>query len=270
MSCSSYTKLTFIYYSICNNKKINDNDIMNLLIDNTLTLPEWFISNQEIKGVIKRNFSFFFQIEPRYKMNLLDMFKDDIEEGIFLKYKSFLDFYNLHKDKKIDIFITNLINLNEEDKLLPYINDNLSYLDSGTTTSAYINDNQVLKLTLQKYEPETVRDLFLLAPTEIIKIDNNKNNIHQVIEIQSYLPKKKNGIRVRKREIARFLAELEKLGYYTEDPNNLNLHDDNFGYLSNYHDANITGIESYEDLPKWFKKRPLVLYDIDVIYKKKI
>ena len=128
----------------------------------------------------------------------------------------------------------------------------------------------MVKLTLEKYCPDTVKDLFLLAPTETIKINTCKKVSNQVIEIQSYLPKKKKGLSISKREIKRFLQELDKFGYYTDDPNNLDLLPNNFGYLYDYHDANLTGFSCYEELPSWFKKRPLVLYDIDKVYKKKL
>lgn len=42
----------------------------------------------------------------------------------------------------------------------------------------------------------------------------------------------------------------------------------NFGFLKDYHDANTTGFKSAEDLPEWFKERPIVLYDVDLVYRK--
>lgn len=40
---------------------------------------------------------------------------------------------------------------------------------------------------------------------------------------------------------------------------------DNFGFLKDYKDATLVGVDSYEELPDWFKKRPIVLYDIDMV-----
>ena len=90
------------------------------------------------------------------------------------------------------------------------------------------------------------------------------------MKFKAIYQKKKNGLSISKREIKRFLQELDKCGYYTDDPNNLDLLPDNFGYLDDYHNANLAGLNSYEELPSWFKKRPLVLYDIDKVYKKKL
>lgn len=268
--CQTITKITFIYEALCLDKVIEDNIVLELLSNQKYSLPKWFIENEKIKPLIIRNFNFFVELESECKMNLIDKFYDDIDEDILAKYKPFIDLYNLHKDKSVDVFLTRLINANEEEKLLPYLSDNLTYLNSGTTTDVYTDGTKVVKLTLEKYCPDTVKDLFLLAPTETIKINTCKKVSNQVIEIQSYLPKKKKGLSISKREIKRFLQELDKFGYYTDDPNNLDLLPDNFGYLYDYHDANLTGFNCYEELPSWFKKRPLVLYDIDKVYKKKL
>lgn len=268
--CQTITKITFIYEALCLDKVIDDNTILEILSNQKCSLPKWFIENEKIKPLIITNFNFFVELESECKMNLIDKFYDDIDEDILAKYKPFIDLYNLHKDKSVDVFLTRLINANEEEKLLPYLNDNLTYLSSGTTTDVYTDGTKVVKLTLEKYCPDTVKDLFLLAPTETIKINTCKKVSSQVIEIQSYLPKKKKGLSISKREIKRFLQELDKFGYYTDDPNNLDLLPDNFGYLDDYHDANLTGFNCYEELPSWFKKRPLVLYDIDKVYKKKL
>lgn len=268
--CQTITKITFIYEALCLDKVIEDNIVLELLSNQKYSLPKWFIENEKIKPLIIRNFNFFVELESECKMNLIDKFYDDIDEDILAKYKHFIDLYNLHKDKSVDVFLTRLINANEEEKLLPYLSDNLTYLNSGTTTDVYTDGTKVVKLTLEKYCPDTVKDLFLLAPTETIKINTCKKVSNQVIEIQSYLPKKKKGLSISKREIKRFLQELDKFGYYTDDPNNLDLLPDNFGYLYDYHDANLTGFSCYEELPSWFKKRPLVLYDIDKVYKKKL
>ena len=209
-------------------------------------------------------------MEAECKMKLIDTFKDEVSEDTYEQYKPFLKLYSLYKEKSVDVFITRLINANEESKLLPYLNDKLIYLNSGTTTDVYTDGTKVVKLTLEKYCPDTVKDFYLLAPTETIKINTCNKISEQVREVQKYLPKKKNGIKINKFEIKRFLKELDKCGYYTDDPNNLDLLPDNFGYLNDYHDANISGFNSCDELPNWFKRRPLVLYDIDKVYKKKL
>lgn len=244
--CQTITKITFIYEALCLDKVIEDNIVLELLSNQKYSLPKWFIENEKIKPLIIRNFNFFVELESECKMNLIDKFYDDIDEDILAKYKPFIDLYNLHKDKSVDVFLTRLINANEEEKLLPYLSDNLTYLNSGTTTDVYTDGTKVVKLTLEKYCPDTVKDLFLLAPTETIKINTCKKVSNQVIEIQSYLPKKKKGLSISKREIKRFLQELDKFGYYTDDPNNLDLLPNNFGYLYDYHDANLTGFSCYE------------------------
>lgn len=268
--CQIYIRLIFIYESITSNKELEDKDVIKLLSSEKLSLPQWFLEEEKIKPLIIRNFSIFFDLESKHKMYLIDIFRDDISKELIDRYKPFINLYELYKNESVDIFITKIINAKEEAKILPYLNSNLTYLNSGTTTDVYTDGNMVLKLTLEKYCLNTVRDFFLLAPTKVIQINCGDTSSKQVIEIQSYLSREKNGKKISKRDIARFLTELEKYGYYTDDPNNLDLLPDNFGYLRDYHDANITGFSSPEDLPEWFKKSPIVLYDIDKIYKKEL
>lgn len=270
--CKIYSKLVFIYYSLQHDKPLADRVVINLLENNHYRLPKWFLIEEKTKKLIKRNFNFFFDFELEQKMKLIDIVGTNTALTQLKKYGLFYNLYKIRPEinEQVDHFLSNVIISGEEDKLLPYLSDKTVYLDSGTTTHAYCVEDKVLKLTLQKYCPNAVKDFFLLAPTKTIEIKNDKYDFHLTIELQNYLPKVKNGRKVTKFEIHRFLKELEKQGYLTDDPNNLNLKSDNFGYLLDYHDANLTGIESTDDLPKWFKKRPLVLYDIDKIYKKEI
>lgn len=58
-----------------------------------------------------------------------------------------------------------------------------------------------------------------------------------------------------------FRYELEKLGYYLED-DLISKDRVNCFYLDDYHDANC---DDPEALPDWFKERPLVLVDRDLV-----
>lgn len=69
-------------------------------------------------------------------------------------------------------------------------------------------------------------------------------------------------------DIKCFFMELEKQEYVVTNPNCLEKEFSNFCFLKDYHDANTTGFKSAEDLLEWFKERPIVLYDIDLVYKK--
>ena len=52
------------------------------------------------------------------------------------------------------------------------------------------NKRKVSKFSLKKYEFDTVKDLFLIAPTETKIIYNENQEPILVIEIQDYLDKK--------------------------------------------------------------------------------
>ncbi len=269
-ACNDYTKLCFAYYSICYNRPLSDQNIADLLNSCHYSLPDWFINDDRIKPVIERNFNLFFNFESKQKMAFINMFSDYASSEVITKYQPFLKLYNLRFEirKQVDFFLSSLILVGEEDKLLACLTGNVSYLDSGTTTHVYCIEDKVLKLNMHKYCPDTVKDLFLIAPTQAIKITSKKHDFDLAIEIQDNLSKTRHGKTISKHDVRKFLKELDKLGYYTDDPNNLDLKNDNFGYLNDYHDANMTGVDSYEELPKWFKKRPIVLYDIDKVYKK--
>lgn len=269
-ACNDYTKLCFAYYSICYNRPLSDQNIADLLNSCHYSLPDWFINDDRIKPVIERNFNLFFNFESKQKMAFINMFRDYAPPDVITKYQTFLKLYNLRSEirKQVDFFLSSLILVGEEDKLLACLTGNVSYLDSGTTTHVYCIEDKVLKLNMHKYCPDTVKDLFLIAPTQAIKITSKKHDFDLAIEIQDNLSKTRHGKTISKHDVRKFLKELDKLGYYTDDPNNLDLKNDNFGYLNDYHDANMTGVDSYEELPKWFKKRPIVLYDIDKVYKK--
>lgn len=68
-----------------------------------------------------------------------------------------------------------------------------------------------------------------------------------------------------RKDIKNFLKEAARQGLKINDPLCRDKKNDNFGFLNSYKDASLVGVESHEDLPEWFKKRPIVLYDIDMV-----
>lgn len=70
-------------------------------------------------------------------------------------------------------------------------------------------------------------------------------------------------------DIENFLMEANKQGLVITDPLCLSKDNDNFGFLKSYKDATLAGVNSYDELPDWFKERPIVLYDIDLVTYKK-
>lgn len=58
-----------------------------------------------------------------------------------------------------------------------------------------------------------------------------------------------------------FEDELERLGYFVYDAL---IERDNLYYLNDYHDADF---DNPETLPEWFKENPVVLVDLDLMFK---
>ena len=191
--------------------------------------------------------------------------KVDIEE--LKEYRNIFNFYKTFESMDVDQVITTLINNNDYEFLDNLIKDkSISFLASVTTTNVYRVEDKVIKFTRKKHEENmNIKDLYLLAPTttKYVKLDDDV----MVVEIQDYLSDTYNGIGITKEDIVNWNMEMEKLGYVVTDPLCSNLKSDNFGFLKDYKDANFSNMKEL-DIPEWFKMRPLVLYDIDLIYKK--
>lgn len=239
---------------------------------NSSNLPVWLLFYSryypKLENIMIQYFELFFWAEAEQKMRFFDHFVDRISEDSLSEYRDFLKLYQYQKNRDIDRKLTILVNHNKELLITDFIKGReTSYISSGTTTSVFRVGDQVLKLSLQKHEPNTERDTFLIAPTELQIVYNDDNPI-LYIEKQPYLSKTHNGKRMTDADIGYFLEELDRQGFEVTDPHCINGHFDNFGFLEDYHDANITGFASADDLPDWFKERPIVLYDVDLVYCK--
>ena len=228
----------------------------------------------EIKNMMMDNFEIFFDVESEEKMGLLDAFYTASlfwyrYKDLLYQYKELLYLYQKQKALDMDRILTTLINYHQEKGVIDILkNQEIKYLSSGTTTRVFQVGNKVLKFSLKKYEMATEKDLFLIAPTETEIIYDENNAPILIVEIQDYLKKEYNGLSMTDKDIEHFFQELSHQGYILTDPNCLEKNNKNFGFLNDYHDANITGFQSAEDLPERFKKRPIVLYDVDLVYKK--
>lgn len=287
-------KARFIFSSLVNNMPINDSDILKSLYISSndfdykqeslpfykekenvsSTLPYELALylkkyHKEKQALIKDNFELFFNAESKYKMAFLDNCIDYISDDILEKYHMLFNIYKKHSYKAVDEVMTYLINYNCENILLDIIGDKeVTYLRRGTTTVAYRVQNQVFKISRRKHEMNSERNLFLLAPTKTTYINDENGEVVGIIEQQEYLDKEYNGISITRDDILNFLEELDKQGYEITDPDCLQCCPSNFGFLRDYRDAMLGDYQSYSELPEWFKKRPIVLYDIDLVYKK--
>lgn len=250
----------------------NQDNYENVLL-NSSNLPVCLLLyskyHPKLENVMIQYFELFFRAEAEQKMRLFDYFADKIPDYFLSKYGDFLKLYQYQKNRDIDRKLTILVNYDKDLLISDFLRGRETfYMNSGTTTSVFMVDKQVLKLSLRKHEPNTERNLFLIAPTDLQIVCDDSANPILYVEKQSYLSKIHNGQRMTNEDVKCFFEELDRQGFEITDPHCINGNFDNFGFLEDYHEANIAGFASAEDLPEWFKKRPIVLYDVDLVYRK--
>lgn len=235
------------------------------------TLGEFSYRNPKLRDFLVNNFEELMRIEKVKKMSFYCNLKNYLPANIRQKYAYLSQMYMSssvpHKtEKMLDI----LLNHQEEDFIKNYIKDkDINYLSEGTTAQCFrIGDDKVLKLSMMKHMRDTITKHFLLAPTEmkIIYDENNKPILY--IEEQNFLSKVHNGIPMNDGDLENYFRELKRLNLILTDPLCYRRKFDNFGFLNDYHEATLVGVNNHEELPDWFKKRPVVLFDIDMLTKK--
>lgn len=170
----------------------------------------------------------------------------------------------------LDFILTSVINANEESFIIDCIKGkNVEFEGMGTTRKVFkVGDDYVLKFARNLYCKDNVTEHFLLAPTEL-KVINFENSRPIYIEKENYLSKTYDGKKITVEDIENFFREADNQGLIISDPHCIRREDDNFGFLKSYKDATLVGVNSHDELPEWFKKRPLVLYDIDMVSYRK-
>lgn len=224
--------------------------------------------NKENKyqDILENFYELFFEAESKSKLAFAENVKY-ITENIKEKYQEIL---RIAKDPMVrislDLILTTIINAHEESYIIDYIKgQDFSYGGTGTIRKVFkVGEDKVLKFSRSLYDKNSIRHHFLLAPTELRVIDE-KDLPTVFIEKQEYLSDSYNGKKITEQDIDNFLQEAEKQGIVIKDHLCLSKSTDNFGFLRDYHDASLVGVDSYDELPEWFKERPLVLYDIDLV-----
>jgi len=227
-----------------------------------------FLKNKKIdlNKLIYNNVDILFRAEETKKMRFLEYISDELLLDLDDEYKELLRVYKSLPVIDIDRSISTIINYKKDDILFELIkNRPVKYLGSGSTTRAFKVGEKVFKVSKMKYFIDMEKDLFLLAPTQTEIIYDEKNEPLLIVEIQDYLDKVHNDEPMNSTDINNYMNELENQGYVTTDPRCMGYTDENFGFLKSYKDANCS---NPEELPEWFKERPIVMYDIDLVYKK--
>lgn len=226
-------------------------------------LTNYMNENDDIKKFVFYNYEELLRIEENKKFTFIDSLRFFKK---LKKYRCLLDLFNeaiyLSEDQ-----LNLILKRHEEDFIINYIgNQSIKYLTEGTCAEVFrIGEDKILKISNNKYELNSITKHFLICPTEQKIIYDDNGNPKLYIELQPYLSKEHTGKPICEEDIINFFKELEKYNIKLTDRTCLNHDPRNFGFLRDYHDATLVGIDNIEDAPEWWKKRPIVIYDIDLM-----
>ncbi len=234
-------------------------------------LSSYAYLDEHLSTFLIDHFEEFFCLEKDYKVSFLDNLKYDIPDSLKSKYDYLLKLLQSSPVPMETCRRLNILLANQSDSFIKeYIGSSkITFLNQGSTTQVFlIEDNKILKLCKKKHDSQTIYEHFLLAPTEtkIIKDKYGKTKLY--VERQAYLEKEYKGIPINETDFDHYFEELKKQHLILHDPHCIRRFTDNFGFLKDYHDAQLVGVSHHEELPDWFKERPMVLLDIDMIVKK--
>lgn len=241
--------------------------------DIPLVLAQQSDKSKRLKDFLISHFEELLKIQEHSKMKFINLLRDDIPTELLNNYSYLINIYIAsHIPNKTESMLNIVLDNHEEKNIKDYILSNkIDFIGCGTTSQAFrIGDDKVLKLSRKKHMKDTITEHFLLAPTKTKIIYDDKHEPILYIEKQDYLDKVYNGVPMNDEDLNNYFEELHKLNIILQDPHCVQRLYDNFGFLKDYHDATLIGVNSHEELPDWFKRRPLVLYDIDMIRKKVI
>lgn len=229
--------------------------------------------SNSLKKFLSDNFEELFAYEKSKKVRFLFAMRNIIPKHVLDKYSYLLKISNASLYREDNEALDVLLEYGEEEFIKSYIGDeevNIFNERMGTTSEVFrIGEKKILKLIQRKYDKDSEKEHFLLAPTELLVIrdDNNKEILY--VEKQKLHSQEYNGKPLNNEDLDNFFEELDKCDLEILDPHCLARDFDNFGFLDDYHEATLVGVSSHEELPEWFKKRPVVLFDIDLVQKKR-
>ncbi len=245
-------------------KRDNDNSF-SILPHSFLDFMYW---SESFTDFLISNFEELFDYEKDKKIRFLEKMRKHLNADIASKYDYLLRIY---KVSVLDIFCEESLNTvlkhKEEAFIKDYVQeDEIDHLALGTTLEAFkVGDDKVLKFIMKKYSEPTIMRHFLFAPTERKTFHDEKGKPILYLEQQGLLLDEYNGVKMNDEDLDNYFKELAKYNLRITDPHCMARDFKNFGFLRDYHDATLVGVSSYEELPEWFKRRPVVLLDIDLI-----
>ena len=236
------------------------------------SLGEYVHWSDALKAFLVENFEELFSYEKSRKIKFLFDMRTLIPTDVLDKYAYLLKIANESSYRENMDTLETLLKYKMENFIKDFIgNEEVTSFNErmGSTSEVFkIGENRILKMLRLKYDEESEKEHFLLAPTkQLIIQDENKRPILYV-EKQKLHKQEHNGVPLNDEDLDNFFRELDRCDLELNDPHCKERDFHNFGFLDDYHEATLVGVSSYEELPDWFKKRPVVLFDIDMVRKK--
>lgn len=215
---------------------------------------------------IVKDFERLYKTSFDYQLEAMDKYKDLIPQEDYLKLAQIIEMFKFQIERLEEIFKKGLgddfihmlkkYSSISEDSTIEYNNGNGSVTDMfnvGDFSIKFISGVHHFFSIEERYHP-----CFLVNKVVEEKIyydeDGNLLGILQVGQRLFRSVKDKNLQKL-------FEDELAKLGYFVYD---VLIEKDNLYYLNDYHDADTFDPET---LPEWFKENPVVLVDLDLMFK---
>lgn len=228
-------------------------------------------SNDQLNEFIK-DADVLFKTSFGHKHSIYRSYKQYLSQKIIDEFEKNLKYFN-RKNSFDNINLFNIFGYGLWDELQGYVDkylsmskrDDYEFLGCGSTASSFRIGDYVFKLIHKKwsYEEQICPNIYLILKNlEEHYIRNENGHVVAGLEVQKYLSKK--DVKITSQDLKKFNEELRKLGYYTADTLMGGKYGDNCGILDSYLDADCINPEL---LPEDFKKKPLVLFDRDMVYK---
>lgn len=239
------------------------------------SLIEYMFFSEDLLKFLIDIFEELFTYEKNKKYNFLWSLYRFLPKEVKEKYEYLIKLNNAsllrkHNEECLNVLLT----YHKEDWIKDFIcNKSVTSFNErmGTTAEVFkVGDDNILKLSLTKHDEDSETEHFLLAPTiqNVIRDENGKPILYvekQKLHLQEY-----NGVPLNDEDLDNYFNELDKCDLEINDPHCKARDFNNFGFLNDYHEATLVGVSSHEELPDWFKKRPVVMFDIDMVRKKTV
>lgn len=248
--------------------KDNDNELFPNEIGHILLNKPYY------KNIAIKHFKELFDSEKNNKLKFLSSLENNDEINEFRqKYRVFLKFYmESNCSPRTDESLSKLIDFDDysrfSNKILkasPNLQISPIKINNSATSDVFALNNSILKLGTKRYTYNIDLNFFRIIPTSIYYVKDKNGKIQAVIEKQPNIDT--NPEYITKEMIKELFLDFLKHGLYIADPHCLRYEPNNFGILRSYRDANLGEYKSHEDLPESFKKCPLVILDVDLIYR---